>query len=199
MAFIFTKPITEIIRQRTSCRSFSARPIEPGKRLRLTDCAREMEEQASEYQARFELVAANTADLREINQLSTYGFIHGASGFLIGAIQDGDSFLEKFGYLMEKWVLIATDLGFGTCWLGGTFSRSNFARRINAGEGEIIPAAIAIGYPAAKIRIIEKSSANKQSQSGVWLGNNSFFTRILVHRSRLRKSAILQPHLTWSG
>lgn len=152
----FTKPITEIIRQRYSCRNYITRPIEQTKRLRLTEFARALREEANGTQARFEFAAASEADLRALDRLGTYGFIHGASGFLIGAVPEGDTNLEAFGFQMEKWVLLATDLGLGTCWLGGTFTKSSFTRKINAQQGELIPAVVSTGYPAYHMRAIER-------------------------------------------
>jgi hypothetical protein len=46
---------------------------------------------------------------------------------------------------MEQVVLAATDLGLGTCWLGGTFMKSAFARKIDLQPGETMPAILAIG------------------------------------------------------
>ena len=46
-------------------------------------------------------------------------------------------------------MLLATDLGLGTCWLGGTFTRSSFARAIGISGEETVPAVIATGYAAA--------------------------------------------------
>jgi nitroreductase len=152
----FTKPITEIIRQRYSCRSYINKPIDSEVRSNLSQFAASLGESSNGLQARFELAAAREADLRALRQLGTYGFIHGASGFLIGGTSDGEAHLEVFGMLMEKWVLLATDLGLGTCWLGGTFTKSSFARKFQAGKGELIPAVIATGYPAPRRRAIEQ-------------------------------------------
>jgi len=46
--------------------------------------------------------------------------------------------LEDYGYLMEAIILKATELNLGTCWLGGSFTQSNFARKINAADNEIV-------------------------------------------------------------
>jgi hypothetical protein len=53
---------------------------------------------------------------------------------------------------MERAILFATDMGLGTCWLGGTFTRSRFAKKISAASTEIIPAVASIGYPAERGR-----------------------------------------------
>jgi len=41
----------------------------------------------------------------------------------------GDKNLEDFGYLMEEAILFATGLGLGTCWLGGSFTKSGLPKR----------------------------------------------------------------------
>ena len=60
----------------------------------------------------------------------------GATGFIVGAAERTPKDLEDFGYLMEHVILFATDLGMGTCWLGGTFSKSRFAGKIEAARGK---------------------------------------------------------------
>jgi hypothetical protein len=47
---------------------------------------------------------------------------------------------------MEKNILYATSLGYGTCWVGGSFKRSNFALKINLDKDEILPAITPLGY-----------------------------------------------------
>jgi hypothetical protein len=49
---------------------------------------------------------------------------------------------------MEAIILYATDMGLGTCWLGGTFTRSSFAERMGLRAGELMPAVTSVGYPA---------------------------------------------------
>jgi len=97
--------------------------------------------------ARFGLVAASAEDRAALKGLGTYGFIRGAPGFIVGAIPRGPGDLEDYGYLMEHAVLQATDLELGTCWLGGSFSKSGFARKFALAPGELMPAVAAVGYP----------------------------------------------------
>ena len=104
---------------------------------------------------RFELVTASEDDPKALRSLGTYGFIKGATGYIVGAVKEGSQNLEDFGYLLEMIVLTATDLGLGTCWLGGTFSKSSFAKRINAEAYELVPGVISVGYIAKKPRRIE--------------------------------------------
>ena len=53
-------------------------------------------------------------------KLGTYGFIKGAYSFIASSTVREEFALESLGYQMEKIVLKATELGLGTCWLGGT-------------------------------------------------------------------------------
>ncbi len=79
-------------------------------------------------------------------KLGTYGFISGARDFIVGAVKEAPMSVEDYGYALEKIVLYATELYLGTCWLGGTFNRSGFAKAIDLGEDESIPAVTPVGY-----------------------------------------------------
>jgi len=152
----YSKPITEIIKQRFSCRSYLKKPIATNIREQLEDFAARQGVGPLGGPARFELVAGKDKDLVELKDLGTYGFIKGATGFIVGAANSDGKNLEDFGFLLEKIILYATDLGLGTCWLGGTFTKTSFARKINVGDGEIVPSVSAVGYIAEKPRRIDK-------------------------------------------
>lgn len=144
----YTKPITEIIKQRFSSRAYIEKPIEAKTQQWLTEALASLPSAPGGTAARFELAAATEQDRNLLKGLGTYGFIRGATGFIVGAAGPGEKNLEDYGYLMERAVLHATDLGLGTCWLGGSFTKSNFARKISAAREEIVPAVAATGYMA---------------------------------------------------
>lgn len=144
------KPITEIIRQRFSCRTYLRReyslsPIAADKRQRLESMIASLRAGPLGTSLRFALVAATEQDTSSLKGLGTYGFIKGASGFIVGAMRSAKKDLEDYGYGMEQIILLATDLELGTCWLGGFFTRSSFARKIVATRDEQVPAVTAIG------------------------------------------------------
>ena len=142
---LFNAPIIEIIRQRFSCRRFHRRPIDATKQEDLQVFMDSLPAGPFGTRPRFRLVAATEADRASLRGLGTYGFIRGATGFIIGAVEPAGKYLEDYGYLMETIILHATRLGLGTCWLGGTFTKSGFARKIDLGTSETIPAVAAIG------------------------------------------------------
>lgn len=149
---LYSKPITGIITQRFSCRRYFEKPIEEEKRQRLADFLSANGTGPLGSPVRFQLVAATEQDRSSLKGLGTYGVIRGATGFIVGAVRQSKKNLEDYGYLMERAILYATDIGLGTCWLGGTFTRSRFAKKISAAQGELIPAVTSIGYSAERGR-----------------------------------------------
>lgn len=146
----FTKPITDIIKQRISVRTYAQRPIEPDKEATLKAFTAAHRSGPFQTKLRFELITARPGDTETLKGLGTYGQIKHPAGFIIGAMQAGSRNLEDFGYAMQEIILCATDLGLGTCWLGGSFQPSHFAKAIGVQSGETVPAATSVGYPAEK-------------------------------------------------
>ncbi len=57
----------------------------------------------------------------------TYGlFVNIRSVILMKGNKEDKNFKEKIGYYGEDLVLDITDLGLGTCWVGGTFDKDEF-------------------------------------------------------------------------
>jgi hypothetical protein len=148
----YSKPVAEIIKERFSCRRYLAQPLAEDCRGRLAGYLASLACGPLGTPARYDLVAATEGDRRVLKGLGTYGVIRGSTGFIVGAARASAKHLEDYGYLMERAVLFATDMGLGTCWLGGTFTKSGFARKIGAMEGEDIPAVTPVGYKAAEGR-----------------------------------------------
>ncbi len=159
---------SETIRKRVSCRTFKAEALSDNHRGNIEEALRANIQGPFGNRVRFELVDLTGTAQAEIKTLGTYGFIQGARFFIVGAVQKGNRAMEDFGYCMEMNILAATNLGLGTCWLGGTFNRSASAARIRQGEGEVVPAITPIGYPKERksitdsaIRLLAKSSGRK--------------------------------------
>lgn len=143
-----SRPVTEAIEQRFSCRNYLNVPIEAQKQQQLADVSDTISTGPFGSPTRFGLLAATEANRKTLQGLGTYGFIKNPMGFIVGAMGKADKNLEDFGFAMERIVLLATDIGLGTCWLGGSFTRSRFARKIAATNGERVPAVVSVGYSA---------------------------------------------------
>ena len=145
---LFHKPVTDIIQQRKSIRSYSGTPIEENKKEALRKFLSANTIGPLGTKARFIFITAAPEDRESLRGLITYGMIKNPMGFIIGAVENAHHNLEDFGYLMEKNILMATSLGLGTCWLGGTFSSSGFSRKIALQDNEVLPAVTPVGREA---------------------------------------------------
>lgn len=138
----------EIIRRRYSCRTYSLEPLDETIIDNLRKFLQEDYSSPLEGEIRFELLEMSDLDPKVKKKLGTYGFIQGAQYFLVGAATKSRYDMENFGYIFEELILIATDLGLDTCWVGGTLRRNRFADQINIMDSEIIPAITPVGYAA---------------------------------------------------
>ena len=152
------RPVTEVITARTSRRRYEERPIDGESRGVLEDFLSSEAATAVPFDTalRFELVAATEGDRSALRGLGTYGMIRGAPGFVVGAVSPSWKDMEDYGYAMERIILLATDLGLGTCWLGGTFTKSSFASKISTQEQEVVPAVAAIGHATEQRGAMDK-------------------------------------------
>lgn len=138
--------VRELIDRRYSCRTYLPEPVPGDTRRQLLEYMTSMTAGPLGSTARFGLIAASPDDRDALKRLGTYGFIKGATGFIVGAVGKAPKDHEDYGFLLEQVILYATGLGLGTCWLGGTFTRSTFVRRFGGlRRGEIMPAVVSIG------------------------------------------------------
>ncbi|MFC1847691.1 nitroreductase family protein [Chloroflexota bacterium] len=144
------------INKRISVRSYADQPIEPDKKQELINLLQSTSESPFGNKVRFTLIDFSEMERNEIRSLGTYGFISGAKLFIVGAINDDFRAMEDLGYCFEKVILTATNMGLGTCWMGGTFRRANFAKKTHVLDDEVVPAISPIGYARDKQTIREK-------------------------------------------
>jgi len=145
----FSRSIIEIIKERSSRRSYTPQPVEAEKLGALRDFFVALKGPFGGG-ARFVILDTTGWGEGKINALGTYGTIQGARLFIVGIIRRGEHDMEDFGCQFEKIILRATDLGLGTCWIGGIFNRSRFADKAGVREDEVLPAISSLGYAAQK-------------------------------------------------
>ena len=141
----FDMPVAELIRRRCSWRTYDGRPLEDAQKGLLQSFINTLEPPPISNRIRMAVLdePAGKAGVK-----GTYGIVRGASTFLVGVAPQGSQSLEDFGYVFEAALLRATDLGLGTCWMGGTFSRTVFSERVGLEPGEVVPAISPVGYHA---------------------------------------------------
>ena len=102
---------------------------------------------------RFKLLDIDIKNKSEKQQFGTYGLINGASHFILCAVDNSEFNVIDAGYIFEKIILYVTDLGLGTCWLGGTFNKHNFKEAMKLQQNEYLPAISPIGNIPKKRRM----------------------------------------------
>ncbi|MDZ7270965.1 MAG: nitroreductase [candidate division KSB1 bacterium] len=150
----YQRSVVELIRARRSCRTFDGRLLAPEVQQALATWLRDPREGPFGNAVRLGLVELEPGQWFGA-RWGTYGVIKGAHAFLVGAVQHGPMELEDFGFVFEAAILKATELGVATCWLGGTFARSLFARAVQLGEGELLPAVSPLGYAKVGATLVD--------------------------------------------
>ena len=148
--------VIELIKRRKSTRTFEEAEIETEKLNQLNDYILKINADVNSN-IRFLLSRTHGTDTGTAKKLGTYGVIKGANTFIVGITEhDKDNALE-FGYLFEKIILFATSIGLQTCWLGGTFKKSDFSKHLNLNKNESIAIISPVGYEKGKPRVLESA------------------------------------------
>jgi nitroreductase len=160
------KSVLDTIKKRHSVRHYAEKEI---KKEILQTIKRSLDENKTGpfgSEVRFDIVDATDYEQAELKNLGTYGMIKGARVYVAGVVKKGERAMEDFGYCMEKNVLMLTDLGIATCWIGGSLNRSVFASKMNAAEDELLPGITPIGYPSGKKTFAESMMAATSAVAG---------------------------------
>jgi hypothetical protein len=152
----YTHSPLELIRRRTSVRRFTGEIAAGEVRQELERCCRAAQAGPFGGTCRFRLIDNHVGGGAKGERVGAYGIISGARTYLAGATGSSKFSLEDFGYLFELLLLKATDLGLGSCWLGGSFTRSRFAKAMDLREGEIIPAVSPVGVPTRQRSVVDR-------------------------------------------
>lgn len=142
--------VIKTIEERYSVRNYIDKPIEKEKLEIIKAFVEENKKGPMGNEVAFHIIDASEYDKAELKSLITYGMISGATSYIVGVVKPGEYAMEDFGYCMEKVILKVSELGLGTCWLGGTFNRGGFANKVNLSGEELLPCITPIGYTADK-------------------------------------------------
>ena len=124
---------------------------------------------------------------------------------------DGDGAEGAVGYLGQAFVLEATHLGLGTCWIAGSFDKERAAQLVALEPGERVVAVTPLGYPTARqpggerlFRTMVKASSRASVEKlapGILDGGWPQWAVTAVHAARLAPSgANRQPwRFRWDG
>lgn len=145
--------IIETIQKRRSVRTYTGEPL---REEHLTLIRQYIDQLQAPFgvKARIELIQTNP-DAEPI-KLGTYGWVKGACDYLVLIYEEAPFAETAAAYMFEEAVLFCTDLGLGTCWLGGSFSRGDFKKQVRLEANEKLRIVSPVGYPADAKRFLEK-------------------------------------------
>ena len=160
--------ILEAIQTRISCRAFTGTPVEQGKVDILTEeialINRESGLHFQLYGPREDGTALDLSPKMFAGNAPLYAALVGPAG----PIPE-----EKLGYYGEGLVLLATQLGLGTCWVASTFDRET--TRVELGEGEVLHDVVPMGYAPEKMPLKQRGirsaiRARSKKPEALWRG-----------------------------
>lgn len=174
--------LLEAMEIRTSVRTFTGAALDGMQRTRLMEtlaeagpfgtCPRTALLDASRVQQ----VGTKGADgVSGGVRIGTYGIVKNPAAFLAAIVRGTDGMPDEgekgralfdLGFIVEKFVLEATRLGLGSCWLGGTFEKGSAAAAAGVRQNEILRALIAVGAPAGSRALLDRLIRGAAGSSG---------------------------------
>jgi len=141
------------INTRISVRSYSDRELEPGIIESINELLASRTTGPFGTPLRFRLMDLAGSDILKVKGAGTYGMIKGGRYYIGGAVTSGPLAMIDFGYVFESIILDLVAMGLGTCWMAGTFQRSDFQELFSLSENEILAAVSPVGYEIEEKRL----------------------------------------------
>jgi len=171
-------PIVEVIKSRKSVRTFDRSPLSEKEKSTIKSL---LNDKAGPFGglvriACFDLDEKDTSTLKS---LGTYGIIKNAPMFMGAIVKPGPHIFEDLGYVFEEAIIKLTEEHFGTCWIGGTFTRASFSSQAGMQDDEILGAISPVGRAHKNRSFIETAlrtvagSRNRKEWGELFFNNNS--------------------------
>lgn len=146
--------IVEAIKKRRSVRTYTAEPLRSEHITQIKQYITQLKA-PFKAKARIELISMYPKGEQPI-KLGTYGWVKGACDYLALIYEQAPFADTAAAYMFEEMVLFCANLNLGTCWLGGSFSRSDFKKQITLKSNEKLRIVSPVGYPSDKKHFLEK-------------------------------------------
>lgn len=141
----------EAIERRESTRNYLDTPI---SKETLSALTKEINDNNEKYGLSISFLEDGSEAFNSFGK--SYGLFKGVRSLIIMKGPRSDIHLkEKLGYAGEKIILKATSLGLGTCWVGGTFEKSNSIFTVTKEEEFVC--VITVGEAVPKKGFLEKT------------------------------------------
>ncbi|MDF2904926.1 MAG: Nitroreductase family protein [Herbinix sp.] len=121
--------LMEAIHVRSSRRTYLETPISQEAVVQLKELIETSNRQGN---LSMKLIQNETSAFGKLSK--SYGMFRGVRNYILLIGKNETDARERLGYYGERVVLLATQLGLGTCWVGGTFDRSIGDLYVQPGE-----------------------------------------------------------------
>lgn len=142
----------DLLKQRHSVRSYSMEPLTGA----AINALRSEVTYINTHEAglKFQLCLNDSAPFDGFAR--SYGAFRNVNNYMAAIIDPSfENAYERAGYFAEQFVIKCTELGLGTCFVGGTFSREHVNAKMEVFEK--IPFVVSLGYPeVSKTTLIGK-------------------------------------------
>ena len=167
-------PLEQTVKTRHSVRTYDNQPLTPDEAAKISEYVKNI---TNPFGIDISFHFLKSSLIFQNAHLGTYGVIKGAKSFIGASVLPQTLALEALGYSFEKLILYIASLGLDTCWLGGSFHRSEFMSAMQVNQTEIFPIVSPIGHAREKKRILESLTrrAIKAESRRNW--NELFFNR----------------------
>lgn len=147
--------LLEAIQARHSVRHYISKPL-------TEDIVEALQEKIEECNRKGNLHIQLVLNERKgFSGMMAYGSFSGVENYLVMAGERADDLDERVGYYGEQLVLLAQQLGLGTCWAGLSYRKVKGT--YNLVQGEKIACMISLGYPDDPGRNIKHKTAEMVS------------------------------------
>lgn len=157
----------EAIKERFSVRKYIERPLADNIVEALKEKITECNEKGSLH------IQLILNEPKAFNGIMAYGSFSGVSNYLVMAGRKDSTLDERIGYHGEQLVLLAQQLGLGSCWVGLTYNKVKETYTLN--NGEKVVCLIALGYHNATRRNHHRKSiedvSNANATTPAWFRN----------------------------
>lgn len=160
----------EILRSRHSVRSFMDEPIAADVLKKLK--AEITMTNTHQHGIKFQLVTDDPDPFRGFSK--SYGIFENPRNYMAAVIDTATPDIhERAGYFAERFVIKATELGLGTCFVGGTYNERVVKAQLRAGEKILF--LVVFGYPKEKSRFLANFMVN------------------IIHRKKMKAKDFFEP------
>ena len=142
------------IENRVAIRTYQKEVLTREQILKLKSIINKYQDQKGPFDNTFEFTFNLNNEHIDGKKIGTYGFIKNAPAFIGGTANNEKLSLIDFGYNMENICLELVHNNFDTCFIGGTFKRSQFRKQLE--ENQIIPCILSVGHKDNERSLIDR-------------------------------------------